>query len=299
MTTVISDIKILNEDIARIYVLYHANCFDGTGAKYAAWRYFAEDATYIPVQYGKPFPFEVIIDKRSAVYILDFSYSRKELETLNDKLGLLKVIDHHKTAQEALTDLPYAQFDMEKSGAVMAWEYFHPREEVPSLLRYIQDGDLWQFKYPGTERIRAALPLLEGDMNAWHKCTYPVDMQALMAQGSTILQANQIKIDGVVKNNVKVVNYKGYRAGVYNTTVLTSEIGNAVYADQHLKCDLSMSYFFDKDGVPIVSFRSENPNGPDVGAMAAELGGGGHKHASGAKVTWEFIQGLYNSKAKE
>jgi nanoRNase/pAp phosphatase (c-di-AMP/oligoRNAs hydrolase) len=34
----------------------------------------------------------------------------------------------------------------------------------------------------------------------------------------------------------------------------------------------------------------------DVGALAKELGGGGHKNASGAKVNMKFIKDLYAGK---
>jgi oligoribonuclease NrnB/cAMP/cGMP phosphodiesterase (DHH superfamily) len=280
-----------------IYILHHANCFDGTGAKYAAWCYFKEDATYIPVQYGEPFPSEVKLTQNSEVYIVDFSYPREILEEVHSKVGLLQVLDHHKTAQEALAGLDYAEFDMNRSGAVMAWQFFHPGKDVPQLLLHVQDGDLWKFKMADTEAVRAALPLLEGRMSEWSwVCGHRRSLNELIERGNTILSANRIKIDSVVKNNVKVLPYRGLKAGVYNTTQLTSEIGNAVYDEASLGVDISLSYFIDREGTPIVSFRSRAGTGPDVSALAKELGGGGHQGAAGAKVDWQFLQNLYAGK---
>ena len=37
-------------------VLYHAGCDDGFGAAYAIWLKYGNQADYIPVQYGQPFP---------------------------------------------------------------------------------------------------------------------------------------------------------------------------------------------------------------------------------------------------
>ena len=59
--------------------------------------------------------------------------------------GLI-VIDHHLTAKEALQKIPDANkiFDMRQSGATLAWNYFHPRHEIPMFLRYVEDRDLWR-----------------------------------------------------------------------------------------------------------------------------------------------------------
>jgi oligoribonuclease NrnB/cAMP/cGMP phosphodiesterase (DHH superfamily) len=75
------------------------------------------------------------------VYILDFSYDEETLRNLYKKVEVV-VLDHHKTAEKDLKDLSFAKFDMNKSGAMMAWEYFHPEKEVPLMIRYIQDRDL-------------------------------------------------------------------------------------------------------------------------------------------------------------
>lgn len=279
-----------NKDSKWIYVLYHANCFDGTGAKYAAWKRFGDAAYYIPVQYGKPFPDMVKLGQETDVYILDFSYPRDFLEDLHSKVHKLVVLDHHKTAQADLAGLDYAEFDMNKSGAVLAWEYFHPGKVVPDMLRLIQDGDLWKFEFSETKALRAALPLLESNMIDWDLCCNDQEiLNEVIRSGEAIERYNAIKVDNTVQNNVKVLPYKGYKAGVLNTTTLVSEIGNAIY--DTLKVDFSMSYFFDIDGVPVVSFRSKGDM--DVSAFAKELGGGGHKNAAGAKVDLEFIRKLY------
>lgn len=109
------------------FVLYHANCPDGFAAARAAWMSLGDAATYLPVSYGDPLP---AIPDGSEVYIVDFSYPRPILEELEARCGLT-VIDHHATAQEALSGLAFAHFDMSKSGAVLTWEHFH-KEPVPS-----------------------------------------------------------------------------------------------------------------------------------------------------------------------
>lgn len=278
------------------YVLYHASCFDGTGAKYAAWKHFGDKATYIPVQYGKPFPEEVPLGKETYVYILDFSYPKAVLEKLNDNVALLVVLDHHKTAQADLEGLEYAHFDMSKSGAVIAWEYFHKDKPVPTLLKYVQDGDLWKFELEFTKEVRAALPILEDNMELWDGIANDdTALQSLCVVGGGYIRKDALKIKSVLKKDICILPYKGYKAAVYNTTVLVSEIGSAVYNSEELGVDFSMSYFISEKGEVVFSFRSKGDM--DVSVLAKELGGGGHKNAAGAgRVTLGFLQDLYSGK---
>lgn len=276
----------------KTYVLYHAACMDGLGAKFAAWKKFGDKAIYISVQYGKPLP---EIEDGSHVYIVDFSYPRDVLEELRSRVDLLVVLDHHKTAQEALKGFSGAMFDMNKSGAVLAWEYFHPGTSVPMLLQHIQDRDLWRFEIPGTRELHAALQILGDDMQAWDAMSRDDDMgrhflSEAVRTGHTILSYEQRKIESALKN-VKVLPYKGFKAGVLNTTTLTSEIGNSICKSEELGVDFSLSYFFDIDGQPVLSFRSQDDF--DVSVLARELGGGGHKNAAGARVNIDFLISLY------
>ena len=71
----------------------------------------------------------------SEVYILDFSYPRQVMESLLSQHVKVIALDHHKTAQEALLGLRGALFDMNRSGAMISWEYFHPEREIPDLFR--------------------------------------------------------------------------------------------------------------------------------------------------------------------
>ncbi len=110
------------------FVLYHAHCADGFGAAWAAWKRFGAEARYLAVQHGAPAP---SLPEGSEVYILDFAYTRAETETIRRRAASLRVIDHHRTAEEELRGLDYATFDNRKSGAVLSWEFFHPGKPVP------------------------------------------------------------------------------------------------------------------------------------------------------------------------
>ena len=40
-------------------VLYHANCHDGFGGAFAAWKKFGDAADYVPMRYGMAIPDDV------------------------------------------------------------------------------------------------------------------------------------------------------------------------------------------------------------------------------------------------
>ncbi|MDF2435450.1 MAG: uncharacterized protein JWP44_5081 [Mucilaginibacter sp.] len=274
----------------KTYVLYHANCQDGLGAKYAAWKKFGDAATYIPVQYGKPIP---EIDADAEVYIVDFSYARDVLDELRSRVEKLVVLDHHKTAEEALRGCEYAHFDMTKSGAVLAWEYFHPNASMPPLLRHIQDRDLWQFKLPGTREITASMSMIGDDMVAWDSLGEQYVLTEAVKNGHAIITYQRHVVENQLAN-VAVLPFRGLKAGVLNYTNNPSDMGEAIYKSELLGVDFALTYFITADGNPIFSFRSQGDL--DVSALAKEFGGGGHKNAAGAPVTLAVLADLLAGK---
>ena len=150
--------------MSKIYTLYHNNCPDGFGSALAAYLKFGDKSEYIGVKHQQDPP---EMEPGSEVYILDFSYPRQVMEALLEHHVKVITLDHHKTAQEALLGLRGALFDMNRSGAMISWEYFHPERSIPDLFRYIQDRDLWQWKLEGTGEIAAGLQLLPQEFALW------------------------------------------------------------------------------------------------------------------------------------
>lgn len=286
-----------------IFVLYHGpNCMDGMGARFAAWHKFGDNANYIPVDYGEELLRPVLsgseeeLSKRE-VYILDFSYPKEILEDIHSKVGKLMVLDHHKTAKEQLDGLPYAIFDMDKSGAVMAWEYFNPDQDVPRLLKHIEDRDLWRFKLSGTKEILAAFDLRCDDEDEWTYAT-PEDsissLSELYYEGKVLQKAVDAEVKRYVETKVRymLLNDK-YKVSLVNTTSNISEIGN--YICKNKDVDFSISYFINEEGLVVLSFRSTDDL-EDVGAIAKSLGGGGHRNAAGARISLSDLERLISEQ---
>lgn len=159
-------------------VIYHDQCADGFGAAFAAWLKLGDEAEYVPMQYGKENEHFWLLEDgqfdsafqilNREIYILDFSFPKWVMEGLFSPAKHVVLLDHHKTAFEmwevpsgqrvwAETEGRHVKLHMDKSGALLAWEYFHPGTEVPMLVRMIDDRDRWQFKIPGSKELNAAI----------------------------------------------------------------------------------------------------------------------------------------------
>ncbi len=249
-------------------VLYHAECADGFGAAWALWRH-VPSARFLPVKHGNPPPSD-LNDER--IVIVDFSYSRENLEALRQQSKALLVLDHHITAEQALAGLPYAYFDMAKSGAVLAWEWAHDRP-TPWLLEYIQDKDLWTWSLPGSREINAAIASHPFDFQLWSSFS----QRELEHEGRAILRYEQ-ELVGKLAAQAVLVEFQGATVPSVQSAVLTSQIGERLSAD-HPFCII----WHDRDGRRYYSMRSRE-DGTDVGSIAASFGGGGHTHAAGFSV---------------
>jgi uncharacterized protein len=249
-------------------VLYHAECADGFGAAWAIWRRFPE-ARFVPVKHGNPPPTGLSAQR---VVIVDFSYARETLESMARQTDELLVLDHHITAEKALAGLPYAYFDMKKSGAVLAWEWAHDRP-VPWLLEYIQDKDLWTWDLPLSREINAAVASHPFEFQLWSS----FKQKDLEQEGRAILRYENELVNKLAGQAV-LVEFQGETVPSVQSAILTSQIGERLSAEAPF-CII----WHDRDGRRYYSMRSRE-DGTDVGAIAVSFGGGGHTHAAGFSV---------------
>jgi len=276
-------------------ILYHGNCTDGTGAALAAFMRFGMSAGYIAVNYGQPLPDG--LDGHD-LFILDFSYPRDALEKLHRSAKSLIVLDHHATAQKDLEGLEYARFDMDKSGAVLAWEYFFPNKPVPEFFLYLQDRDLWKFELPLSREVSMALRSYPFNYEDW--VNLYEDVGRLKSEGVSCRRLTEQQVETMAKNmrigffdlrdDAAIYFDRGesgtantYNVPVANATVFFSEVGERLL---QLFPDAPFSaYYLDRaDGKRQWGLRSRKDF--DCSVVAKAFGGGGHKQASG------FIQNL-------
>jgi oligoribonuclease NrnB/cAMP/cGMP phosphodiesterase (DHH superfamily) len=259
-------------------ILYHANCDDGFGAAYAAWRHFGDSAEYQPVEHGDSVSLERLA--RRQVYILDFSFSPDVIGAMSQVSTQVTMLDHHKSAAEQWQGVVPATntvitFDMDRSGAQMSWDHFHPGVTRPILIDHIGDRDLWRFTLPDTNAFCAGLSILPATFEAWHTVT----PDTLIASGRVIVEFQQHQIDGVMSRELRPVTLGGYHGLAANVINNTSEVGHEIAKRSGT---FSLTFSIKGDDV-ICSLRSVAPF--DVSEIAKRYGGGGHAQASGFTMT--------------
>src|SRR3989344_492917 len=102
----------------RIAVLYHADCADGFGAAWAAWKKFKDAALYIAVP-----PNNRDLPSKAAhtdLFTLDYSFPLDAIPEIRGQVDSLTVIDHHETNEQAALSADNRLFDMTHSGALLS-----------------------------------------------------------------------------------------------------------------------------------------------------------------------------------
>jgi len=258
--------------------IYHKACDDGFAAAYAVWSAFCLDTvSFIPATYGEAPPNVA----GAHVAIVDFSYKRPVLKEMAKTAETILVLDHHKTAQAELEGLGSecpnvtVQFDMERSGAVMAWNHFHPGQEIPELFKYIQDRDLWKKRLPCVDEFTAALRSYPQEFLIWDQ----LDVKELIDDGIAIQRYYRMLVEGA-KQHFYMRDIGGYRVPVVNASLfMASEV-----AGELAEGNPFAAVYAEGENEVFWSLRSRAPDGLDVSEVAKKFGGGGHKHAAGFKV---------------
>lgn len=303
-------------------VIYHANCADGFGAAFAAWLKFGSEAEYVPMQYGAP-PIDSMIGKDKEVYILDFSFPKPQMEHLFRVAKRVVWLDHHKTAFEMWCGGKLYDFSSNeggedglkiqirlnnaKSGATIAWEYFHPDKETPMLIKHIDDYDRWQFKIEGTKEFNKVLwSYAPWNFEHWETAFLPCndfevegDFGSLLYacrldEGAAILRAHEANVQAVVKGASRKCKIRGLK-DLYGHV---ETIGLAANCPPHLQSDVGhalavqsetygLLWYINKEGKCLCSLRSNG--GYDVSTIAKAFGGGGHKNAAGFEISIETL----------
>lgn len=318
-------------------VIYHNNCADGFGAAFAAWLKFGDEAEYLPMDYMKTdgkTDNELLVEFTNKitclgvtvreVFILDFSLPRGVMEFLFRNCPRVVWLDHHKSAFEMWCgkapdlfftlhkeqgDRKTIVLDDCKSGAMLAWKYFHPGTRVPLLIRHIDDYDRWQFEIPGTKAIARAIRqhdfTFENFKHFKDSLHHHGNACYLYTEGGAILRAHEQNVQTALKqaqkcevqwgelfataDNTPAVR-KGFEVGGYSKGFAETRTGLAANAPAFIASDLGHELALKSGTFGLVwsvasdlrvhcSLRSNGDY--DVSAIAKAFGGGGHRNAAG------------------
>lgn len=288
-----------------ITCIYHANCVDGFTAAWAVYRatYGAAETRFIPASYGDAPP-PVINYAGTHVVIVDFSYPRDILEDMAQRALSVVVLDHHKTAAQNLKGLTppaenweshceewadnagtghttlRAAFDMGRSGAQMAWDFFHDASRPP-LVDYVADRDLWTWKLPHSRAVSAYLSTWEMDFERWDQIDAAIDgsdFANVVNEGETIGRKMRKDIATQIAASRRYMTIGGHRVEVANLPPFWASDGAGSMAAEDPGMPFAASYY---DGPKGRAFSLRSRGDFDVSVIAEGYSGGGHKAAAG------------------
>lgn len=304
----------------RIICIYHANCADGFTAAWAVWKALGDDVDFVPGVYGQAPPDVTGAD----VIMVDFSYKRPVLEAMAAKASSILILDHHKTAQADLegfgTDMSgwtppfgwqrhttnvvqdacegiphksqYVIFDMDRSGAQIAWDFFHPDKPRPVLVNYVADRDLWRFALPESREIAAWVFSHDYTFSTWNRINGKlrgIGFGAAASEGAAIERKHHKDVAELLKVTRREMVIGGHRVPVANLpyTMASDAAGLMAKTAPFAAC------YFDRPDARVFSLRSRGEGGLDVAEIAAGYGGDGHRNAAGFQMPlgWEGDEG--------
>jgi len=266
--------------------IYHDPCDDGFTAAWVVWTKWGSDVDMRPSNYGQPFPNQFIDGKH--ILIVDMSYPPDILKRMATTAASITVLDHHATAQVDLEEfldnthpIIRVEFDMNRSGARMAWNYCFPNRLAPLLVRIVEDRDLWKFTLPETKAVNMYLQTLTKVMSEWNTIADQLEKspQEIVNIGNVIRRFWDKKVQEVVDMSL-VTTVMGHDnvALAHAPHSFASDVGHQMLK-KYPDADFAAVAICGKDGMDF-SLRSTDDR-VDVGKIAKSHGGGGHRNASG------------------
>jgi len=293
----------MERTMLKTLILYHANCTDGAGAMWAAWKHFADDAKYIAVGHQSKKQDNILKRCRNAdrIFMCDMMLELEDIKNILDNKTEVNILDHHISnieklhASSLLVDYPglLKDFtDLERSGAGITWDHFHGGSR-PAIIDYIEDFDLWNWRMPNGASIHTYLgqfnwksqQLIIDRFNAFEK----MSPGHLAAKGAPLVefknhlisrnlkQVGRAKVSVVLPTEFSRI-VTTYNVPILNTNQFISETGNLMAEKE----SFAIVWQVMKNGTVRLSLRSDD-EGADVRHIAQHLGvgGGGHTHSSG------------------
>lgn len=295
-------------------VIYHDNCDDGFCAAWVIHQKWPEGVEYHAMQYGGDLPSIDAMGKD--ILVVDFSLTEEQCAALAGARILM--LDHHKTAEERLSRLNkvvcptcysvedtfmqvramsaiLVEFDMQRSGAMMAWDFAFPGEFPPDLVQIVQDRDLWRFEREHTKLISLYIRSLPRDFDVWDtlSCELETDPDVILDRAVAIQRYHQMQIDAICET-ARPEHFQGFN-GVpvvkccpYN---FVSDVCHELL-DRYPDAPFAVAAVLSFNGVTY-SLRSRDER-EDVSVIAKAMGGGGHRNAAGFRVSHACIMHAVN-----
>jgi len=276
-------------------VIYHSPCVDGTAGAWPFWRenrlrFKTKQIEFFGYRNDNSLPPNV---KGKNVVMVDCCYSRENILKMKEECKELLILDHHITNKNSLEGIDNCVFDMNRSGAQIAWDYVYGEESNrPWFIEIIADRDLWKWEIQDSKDIGRGMYVLE-------YCTWSrlEDLYQNILKNKQNKDISYFKELGYILNKhdlkkIKQFAKKAKRCIIsvqdkqYNVMVgtcdldLRSDVGN--YLVENNDCDFAAIYTYDLlSNEWWISLRTNENKNIDLGKISKHFGGGGHKCSAG------------------
>jgi hypothetical protein len=269
--------------------LYHAGCPDGFGAAWAVWRAWGDHARYIPRGHEEPLRCRDL--EGDQVVFVDIAPPLEALWRLAECAAQIIILDHHVSARDRFESDPglcnafqreghIVHFDLDHSGAILAWRHFHLDAEIPQILRYVEDQDLWRWKLPHSEEVNAAIGSHPRSFEVWDRLA-ATTIEQLAAEGVPIVRTQRIEVEQAL-HHAHPVSLGQIRVEAVDSRTHRSRIGHELASRARYGTPCGVVYRLTGTQVDVSIYSVDDF---DVSKLAARFGGGGHRNASGFSVT--------------
>lgn len=322
-----------NTTNSNILLMYHANCHDGRMAAAVASDMLGSPVT-VPINYDsndvpaaeyiqhleqKVDKFNVELSRFDTVYFVDFCPKPAQVEVLRSYFPSVIIIDHHKSAFDAMVEAGYTvkpheasgwlvhgddsfrvvssgpddsrhvylyyMYAAEESGALMAYRYFHGfKADVPDYIKWVSDRDLWKFNYPESKPFAAGMSqYMSVHPGQLTSLLTPTGVDEMLGVGQAILNTQDAYVAKQLRNKIETVAFTDGEGKQHPV---------AMYNSTYLPSELCDAYWGTQMGVDIMAlytvidaskviYSVRSRAGVDSLWLAKHFGGGGHAQANG------------------
>ncbi len=260
-------------------ICIHHNDLDGRCAAAIVGK-VRPDSIFIETNYNRPLP-DLLSLQNQDVIIVDFSFKPDEMQRIVDHSASVTWIDHHATAK----DYPYQHLsglrdfrDKSRAGCELAWLYMFPNRTMPLAVQLIGDYDKWALNIPDSKIFYEGMKLLKNGPkeSIWESLLSDEGFQpcqTIIQMGKTAILYRDNYCNGLCNSFGYETEIDGNRAYACNQFMF----GSGGFGHRFHQYPLCIAYIHDGNRFT-VSLYSETV---DVGKIAKEHGGGGHKGAAG------------------
>lgn len=280
-------------------VFYHGSCPDGaTAAAVAAKKLGTRGVFFKSCYYGDD---DLPDCTGKDVYVLDYSFSWDVTEKITSVCKTFTLLDHHETSARKLYGFNCTcgklHFDMQKSGARLAWDHFFPNQDVPWLVKYVEDRDLWKWEFPETAAVLAMVDLKYGH-DDFRKLIELLDITEhelqtqfrFAEQGQMLLDYRAKLYEEILRDAIEITLDGHKTLAVQAPASLTSEVGQMLHQKTGT---FGLVWRITSSGVKC-GLRSNDDFACNT--IAEKFGGGGHPQAAGFLLKASQLADLLNSQ---